>query len=72
MTVLQGLGCTTLSGLRDAIKCPRDHEVPGDFSTNPDRDDVQPSRQLLPSSMFFIEDVFYVDRRNVKYQDYSL
>ena len=69
---LQLLSSNSLAELRDAIKCPKDFEVPGDFSLAPnDVSKVATAKELLPSGLFFIEDTFYVDSRSLKAQDYS-
>lgn len=69
---IHAITSNTLCALRDAIKCPKDFEVPGDFGFNPDAvSSTRKARDIFPSSMFFIEDNFYVDNRYVKTQDYS-
>ena len=63
----------TLADLRDAIKCAKDLEIPGDFSQNPeDVKTTKTAKEIFPSAMFFIEDTFYIDKRSLKVQDYSV
>lgn len=62
----------TLLDIREAIKCPKDFEIPGDFSHAPDGYHiVKPAKDIYTAALFFIEGVFYIDRRTLKVQDYS-
>lgn len=70
--MLHALASNTLADVKDVLKCPKDLEVPGDFSLNPSAVSTTSSAsQLFPSSLFFIEDKFYIDQRNIKAKDYS-
>lgn len=63
---------TSLTQLRNAIKCPKDLEIPGDFSMAPDSgQNSKRAKDLFSSAIFFIENTFYVERQNLESLDYS-
>lgn len=69
---IQVLSSNTLVELRDAFKCPKDAEIPGDFSSDPTNSEIcSRARNIFLSSMIFIEDKFFVDTRHSKCLDYS-
>ncbi|XP_067930025.1 snRNA-activating protein complex subunit 3-like [Watersipora subatra] len=66
------LGQNTLADVRDAIKCPKDFEIPGDFSLAPDdARTAENAKKIMPSALFFIGETFYLDTRELKAHDYS-
>ncbi|XP_068695251.1 snRNA-activating protein complex subunit 3-like [Montipora foliosa] len=65
------LGSQSLNELRDKIFCTADHMILGDHSDKPDDLDESTAKELCKSGFFFIEGVFYNDRRDPLSRDYS-
>ncbi|BFY98842.1 hypothetical protein BsWGS_01882 [Bradybaena similaris] len=67
------LGSQKLTDLRDKIRCSSDNVIPGDYSTMPDSnpESLQRAGDIFKSSIFFIENVFYIDKRLPENKDYS-
>lgn len=65
------LGSVKLSEFRDMIHCRMDKIIFGEFSNNPDLVGGQESKEIYPSSFFYVESTFYNDTREPLHRDYS-
>lgn len=65
------LGSECLTELRDKIFCTADGMILGDHSDNPDQMSQSTAKEECKSGFFFIEGVFYNDRRDPLSRDYS-
>ncbi|CAH3195011.1 unnamed protein product, partial [Porites evermanni] len=65
------LGSQCLTELRDKIFCTADGMILGDHSENPDALSQPTAKENFKSGFFFIEGVFYNDRRDPLSRDYS-
>jgi len=65
------LGSQCLTELRDKIFCPADGMILGDQSDNPDQISQLAAKEQFKSGFFFIEGVFYNDRRDPLSRDNS-
>ncbi|KAG8228462.1 hypothetical protein J437_LFUL009113 [Ladona fulva] len=69
--IIHVCGGQKLTTLRDTIFCINDYAVPGDRSENLTEIIKLTNKEIYPSGFFFIEDVFYNDRRDPSSKDYS-
>lgn len=65
------LGSQCLTELRDKIFCTADEMILGDHSNNPDQLSQKRAKDVFKSGFFFIEGVFYNDKRDPLSKDYS-
>ena len=66
------LGSQRISDFVDAIECPQDLDICWhDNSNNPDLVNVDWSKKNRKSSLLYMGDTLFVDRRNPGHTDYS-
>ncbi|KAF4802922.1 snRNA-activating protein complex subunit 3 [Turdus rufiventris] len=65
------LGSQKLTELRDSISCVSDLQIGGEFSSQPDQAPEHISKELYKSAFFYLEGIFYNDKRYPECRDLS-